>query len=154
MRAPSFSAVALTLAALVGCTADEGGSPAAPQQPAAIQEASLAATWKMSQASPVGTVEVTMEVRADHVLTISVASPAAAPGGGTVMAEAQRETFSWSLAKNVLTSTKTECKYAGSDGALKAGDCTAPTQEVATLSLTGNSLTVIKGDIPYVFTKQ
>lgn len=138
--------------ALIGC--GEETSTTAPKSDGP-SETSLVATWSMSQAALGSTVVVTMAVSVDHTMTMTLQSPAAAPGGGTVLVEAWRENMTWSLKDGVMTSVKTSCMYADpADGTLKSGDCRPPVQESSPVAVSGKSLTVVKGDVTYVFTKE
>ena len=137
--------------ALIGC--NEDASTTAPQ-PTGPTESSLVATWSMSQAALGNTVLITMEVAVDHNMVVTVKSPTPTPDGGSVLVEARRENMIWSLKDGVMTSVKTTCMYADpADGMLKSGDCIAPTTESSPVSVNGKSLTVLKGDLTYVFTK-
>lgn len=138
--------------ALIGCS--EETSTTAPQS-TGPSETSLVATWSMSQAALGATVIVTMAVSGDHTLIMTLQSPTAVPGGGTVLVDAWKENMTWSLKDGVMTSVKTSCMYADpADGTLKSGECKAPVQESSPVAVSGKSLTVVKGDVSYVFTKE
>lgn len=149
---PHLPATLLAAAVLAACGGSE--SPAGPAAGGGVLEADLVATWKMDQAALGDTVKITMTVNADHSMLVSVNSTVQAGDGSKVRADVRREAMQWSLASNKLVSSKTTCEYMdNTSGQLKAADCIVPVQETAQVAVNGKTLTVMKGDVTYYFTK-
>lgn len=145
---------AALLAAALLAACGESDSPAGPAAAPSLRESDLVATWKMDQPAFGDTVKITMAVSADHTMLVSINSGIQGGDGSRMRADVRREAMQWSLAGNKWVSSKTACEYLDdATGKLKAGDCLVPVQETAQVALNGKTLTVMKGDVTYYFTK-
>lgn len=136
--------------ALLGCNGEESATgPGAP----ALTDSSLVATWTTTMQASGTTVELVMEVSGDHTLIIHIKSPVQTPAGGTVMMEVQRQYVTWSLKDNVMTSEWTACETLDpGTGQFRNSACPVA-KEASQVALSGKSLTVLKGEDTWVFTR-
>lgn len=126
-----------------------------PQDPVGPKDADLVGTWRMSVTVGAGTtMKITAQYAADHTLILTRKMAGVVPSYPDQEVDNARETFTWSLSKGVVKSTKTACEYASEPYyQLQSADCQAPVAKESAVSVSGKSMTVVDAFGTFVFTK-